>query len=174
MQFDADRGSLERFYFISSSPERRQRMEAFCADYSGRLSQVPFEKLNVSDRADYILFKNQLSGWLEELKKEQVEYDTVRKWLPFANSIYPIERPRRGEVGQLKFCACRRAASGVMKLYNESIEFIKSHDLVTIPPIAEETCRMSMMAPERQLVSPFSLGGRDHHIISNQYAGRSG
>src|SRR5215203_1898644 len=65
MQYNVDRGSLERFYFISSSPERRQRMETFCADYSRRLTQLPFEKLNVSDRVDYILFKNQLSGSLE-------------------------------------------------------------------------------------------------------------
>ena len=62
MQFNADRGSLDRFYFIGSSPERRQRMETFCADYMQRLSQLPFEQLNVSDRVDYILFKNQLSG----------------------------------------------------------------------------------------------------------------
>jgi hypothetical protein len=324
VQFNADRGSLERFYFISSSPERRQRLEAFCADYTQRLSQLPFEKLNVSDRVDYILFKNQLSGWLEELKKEQVEYDAVRKWLPFADSIYAIERPRRrgaiisGEHTAVKFASINkevnvvagkvkelkaipkpladRAESAVrglqealksvvdfysgydpqftwwtpkpyhlldsslnayaaliktkgmlsstqktdssgihgspigrdevvrqlkaafipyspeelmdiankefswcdaemlkasremgfgndwkaaiekvknsyvpageqpaaiLKLYNESIEFIKSHDLVTIPAIAEETWRMSMMAPERQLVSPFFLGGEE-------------
>jgi hypothetical protein len=324
LQFNADRGSLERFYFISSSPERRQRMEAFCADYTQRLTQLPFEKLNVSDRVDYILFKKQLSGWQEELRKEQVEYDAVRKWLPFADSIYAIERPRRrgaiisGEQTAVKFASINkevnvvaakvtelksipkpladRAESAVrglqealksvvdfysgydpqftwwtpkpyhlldsslnafaaliktkgmlsstqkpdssgihgspigrdevvrqltaafipyspeelmdiankefawcdaemlkasremgfgndwkaaiekvkntyvpageqpaaiLKLYNESIEFIKSHDLVTIPPIAEETWRMSMMAPERQLVSPFFLGGEE-------------
>jgi len=47
----------------------------------------------------------------------------------------------------------------IMKLYNESISFIKKNDLVTIPPMAEETWRMGMMTPQRQLTSPFFLGG---------------
>jgi len=53
----------------------------------------------------------------------------------------------------------------MMKLYNESIDFLKKNNLVTIPPIAEETWRMSMMPPARQLVSPFFLGG-ENFIIS--------
>lgn len=47
----------------------------------------------------------------------------------------------------------------MLDLYNQSVAFLKKHDLVTIPPIAEETWRVNMMAPERQLVSPFFLGG---------------
>lgn len=48
----------------------------------------------------------------------------------------------------------------VMKIYNESLSFIKSRDLITIPALAEETWNMTMMTPERQLVAPFFLGGR--------------
>lgn len=51
------------------------------------------------------------------------------------------------------------------RLYNESIDFIKARNLLTIPPLAEETWRMSMMAAERQKVSPFFLGG-ERIIIS--------
>lgn len=47
----------------------------------------------------------------------------------------------------------------IIDLYNQSIDFIKKRDLVTIPPIAEETWRMVMMSPKQQLVSPFFLGG---------------
>ncbi|PUZ25373.1 DUF885 domain-containing protein [Chitinophaga parva] len=52
----------------------------------------------------------------------------------------------------------------MMKLYNESVDFLKSHDLVTIPPLAEETWRMIMMTPERQLVNPFFTGGEEFSI----------
>jgi len=52
----------------------------------------------------------------------------------------------------------------MLKLYNESIAFLKEHDLITIPPIAEETWRMTMIPPERQLVSPFFLGGETLQI----------
>ena len=38
-------------------------------------------------------------------------------------------------------------------------KFLKDNDLITIPPIAEETWRMIMISPERQLISPFFLGG---------------
>ena len=38
-------------------------------------------------------------------------------------------------------------------------KFLKKNDLITIPPLAEETWGMYMMFPERQLVSPFFLGG---------------
>jgi uncharacterized protein (DUF885 family) len=51
------------------------------------------------------------------------------------------------------------------RLYNESIDFIKARDLLSIPPLAEETWRMSMMSAERQKVSPFFLGG-ERIIIS--------
>ena len=47
----------------------------------------------------------------------------------------------------------------ILRLYNESIAFLKEKDLITIPPIAEETWRMSMMSAERQKLSPFFLGG---------------
>lgn len=44
----------------------------------------------------------------------------------------------------------------ILDLFNQSVEFIKKHKLVTIPAVAEETWRMNMMSPERQLVNPFS------------------
>jgi uncharacterized protein (DUF885 family) len=41
----------------------------------------------------------------------------------------------------------------------EAIEYVEKNDLVTVPPLARESWRMEMMSPERQLVSPFFLGG---------------
>lgn len=41
----------------------------------------------------------------------------------------------------------------------EAIDYVKKNDLVTVPKEAEETWRMEMMSPERQLVAPFFLGG---------------
>lgn len=49
----------------------------------------------------------------------------------------------------------------ILKLYTESIDFLKKNNLITIPPLAEETWGMMMMSPERQLVNPFFLGGSD-------------
>lgn len=49
----------------------------------------------------------------------------------------------------------------IMKLYNDAKEFILKNKLGEYPEIADETWGMQMMTPERQLVNPFFLGGRD-------------
>ena len=49
----------------------------------------------------------------------------------------------------------------IIKLYNDAIDFYRKNDLITIPPLADETWGMVMMTPEQQLVSPFFLGGRN-------------
>ena len=47
----------------------------------------------------------------------------------------------------------------IRDLANEADTFFAAHDWVTIPALAREDWRMEMMAPERQRVSPFFLGG---------------
>ncbi|HYV05758.1 MAG TPA: DUF885 family protein [Blastocatellia bacterium] len=47
----------------------------------------------------------------------------------------------------------------IRELALEAIDFVDKHDLVTVPQLARDTWRMEMMSPERQLVSPFFLGG---------------
>ena len=54
----------------------------------------------------------------------------------------------------------------ILRLFTESVDFLKKHNLVTIPPVAEETWRMIMMTPQRQLVNPFFTGGE---VISISY-----
>jgi len=41
----------------------------------------------------------------------------------------------------------------------EAVDFVESRGLLTVPPLAKEIWRMEMMSPERQVVSPFFLGG---------------
>lgn len=52
-----------------------------------------------------------------------------------------------------------RQPEAMVDLYDQSIAFLKENDLLTIPPLAEETWRVSMIPPERQRISPFFLGG---------------
>jgi len=47
----------------------------------------------------------------------------------------------------------------IKDLAMEAIEYVEKNNLVTVPPLARESWRMEMMSPERQLVSPFFLGG---------------
>ncbi len=41
----------------------------------------------------------------------------------------------------------------------EAIEYLRSNDLLTVPPLAAETWRMGMMSAEKQKINPFFLGG---------------
>jgi uncharacterized protein (DUF885 family) len=47
----------------------------------------------------------------------------------------------------------------VRELAEEALAFLEEHDLVTVPPLANEIWRIEMMSPERQKVAPFFLGG---------------
>jgi uncharacterized protein (DUF885 family) len=47
----------------------------------------------------------------------------------------------------------------IRELAEEAIEYLESNKLLTIPPLAKQVWRMDMMSAERQLVSPFFLGG---------------
>jgi len=55
-------------------------------------------------------------------------------------------------------------AEAMVKLYNESVAFLKEKDLITIPPLAEETWRIVMMTPKQQLVNPFFYGGEEFAV----------
>jgi len=52
----------------------------------------------------------------------------------------------------------------IRDLAEEAIKFVQQRDLVTIPPLAIEGYRMSMMSPERQLIAPFFLGGEEIQV----------
>ena len=47
----------------------------------------------------------------------------------------------------------------IRKLVVEGSDFVQENDLVTVPPLADETWTMVMMTPQRQLVNPFFTGG---------------
>ena len=322
VQYEADYGSLSRFYFVSNSQERRERFKTFYNDYLTRLRQLSFEKMATGGRVDYILFQRDLESELFLLGVEEKEMSQITKLVSYGAPIYSLEKQRRRgthlnsaevamqlngviksikdaarkldgepnltralasraegtikgqqvalksvfdfyngydpqftwwitkpyhqldsvlgsyatklkakvdpatlpkddgsgiignpigreelmrllsyemipyspedlvEIANKEFAWCdaellkasREMGFGdnwkqaqekvkqsyvpeghqpeaMLKLYNESVDFLKKNDLITIPPIAEETWRMRMIPPKQQLISPFFLGG---------------
>jgi hypothetical protein len=322
VQYRADYGSLDRFYFVANSKERRDRFRTFNNDYLMRLRQLPFEKMSTGGKVDYLLFQRDLEAELFLLNQEEKETTSISKLVSYAEPIYSLEQVRRrgthlnsadvakqlngviksvkeatkkldGEPNLTRALASRAEGtvkgqqvalksvfefyngydpqftwwvkkpyqqldsllgvyasklkakvdpatlpkddgSGIignpigreelirllsyemipytpedlvdiankefawcdaellkasremgfgdkwkeaqekvkqsyvpeghqpeamLKLYNESVDFLKKNDLITIPPIAEETWRMRMIPPKQQLISPFFLGG---------------
>lgn len=320
--YEADLGSLERFYTVQGSPERRERMIAFYNDYLKKLEQIPFEPLSLSGKVDYLLIRRDMEDDLYQFNLEGKEAAQVSKLTGYGDGLYPIEKQRRRglhlksdeiarqlndikknvqaaqkklatepnltpplaarasqivtgqqaalksvydfyngydpqftwwitrpyqqldsalgkyaaalkkkidpasqpkddgsgiignpigrdelirtltyemipytpeeliEIANKEFAWCdaellkasREMGFGdnwkaaqekvkmsfvpegyqpeaMLQLYNESVDFLKKNDLITIPPIAEETWRMRMIPPKQQLISPFFLGG---------------
>lgn len=322
VNYKADEGSLERFYFVPNTAERRTRMRAFYSDYLRRLGELSFDQMSNGGKVDYLLMKRHLESNLFTLDAEEKECRQLPKLVAQGEAIYELERQRRhgyvlkseeaskklsalnkdvhaaiaklpsdpgmtkplalraegivkgqqlalksvydfyngydpvftwwmkrpyqsldsalskyasllknkidpaslskddgsGIVGnpigrdeimrllelemipytpeeliaiankEFAWCdaellkASREMGFGdnwkaaqekvkqsfvpagqqpeaMLKLYEESVAFLKKNDLITIPPIAEETWRMKMMSPKQQLISPFFLGG---------------
>ena len=47
----------------------------------------------------------------------------------------------------------------VRDLEFDAVAWLKAHDMITVPPLAQDVWRIEMISPERQKVSPFFLGG---------------
>ncbi|MEP7337697.1 MAG: DUF885 family protein [Acidobacteriota bacterium] len=97
---------------------------------------------------ELIAIANKELVWCEaEMKKAARELgfgDDSMKALEHVKNLY-VEPGKQTEV--------------IKDLALEAIEYVEKNDLVTVPPLARESWRMEMMSPERQLVSPFFLGG---------------
>ncbi len=57
-------------------------------------------------------------------------------------------------------------AVAVRDMAREAIHFVESHDLITVPPLANEIWRMEMMSAEAQKTNPFFLGGEVIQVSS--------
>ena len=110
VHFNADHGIIKRFYSTSgnrsewwnneygdnyNSPERRQRLLRLIADYTKQLEAMDFDKMNINGKVDYILFKRDLEDEKYQLELEEKNYLPVVKYVPFSDSIYNLEKPRR-------------------------------------------------------------------------------
>jgi hypothetical protein len=49
----------------------------------------------------------------------------------------------------------------IRDLMFEAVDYLRAHDLLTVPGVAAESLHMIMMTPERQLVNPFFTGGSE-------------
>src|SRR3954447_9298602 len=95
VQYNADYGNLSRFYVVQNSPERRQRLLSTVNEYISKLNQLDFDELNTGTKVDYVLFNRDLHEEQYKLQKEEKEYNAIKQWVPFADSIYSIEKLRR-------------------------------------------------------------------------------
>jgi uncharacterized protein (DUF885 family) len=111
------------------------------------LSELQFEMIPYTPE-ELIAFANKEFAWCEnEMKRASRELgygDDWKKALEHVKNLY-VEPGKQPEM--------------IRDLALEATKFVDDKDLITVPQLARDTWRMEMMTPERQLVSPFFLGG---------------
>ncbi|KAL5323521.1 hypothetical protein ACEPPN_008059 [Leptodophora sp. 'Broadleaf-Isolate-01'] len=115
------------------------------------------------------------TGLLADLKAEMIPY-SPEEVIEIGEKEYVwCEREMKKAAAELGYEDWKDALEYVKTLYvppgeqthlvrslaEEAIEYVKKHDLVTVPRVAEESWRMFMMSPQDQKVNPFFLGGED-------------
>ena len=111
------------------------------------ISELQYEMIPYTPE-ELIAFAEKEFAWCEnEMKKASRELgygDDWKKALEHVKNTY-VEPGKQPEM--------------IRDLALEAIKYVDDHDLITVPQLARDTWRMEMMTPERQLVSPFFLGG---------------
>jgi uncharacterized protein (DUF885 family) len=95
VHFEADRGSLSRFYFLSGSPERRERLHSFYQEYYEKLTQINFSQISQAGKVDYILFMHKIERQIELIREERTYHQALTLYVEHLKPIYDIEQKRR-------------------------------------------------------------------------------
>lgn len=95
VNYDADRGSLSRFYFLPGSPERRERLHSFYQEYLEKLNAINFDEISQSGKVDYILLKNRLLRQIDLIQDERKYHQALPLYVEYLKPIYEIEQKRR-------------------------------------------------------------------------------
>jgi Bacterial protein of unknown function (DUF885) len=91
----ADVDALNRVYFVVGSPEMSNRYKKLAEDYATKLDKLDFLQLPQGCKADYVLFKRNLNGAIYQSDEELKQFNALKEWFPFADSLYAIEKIRR-------------------------------------------------------------------------------
>jgi uncharacterized protein (DUF885 family) len=91
----ADRGSLQRSFFVNNSPARRERFRKFYQDALDRIQKLNFDAMSEAGKVDYILFRNHLEHELRQLDNEEKQQAEIAPLIPFGKTIVDMEEARR-------------------------------------------------------------------------------
>ncbi|KAK7432262.1 hypothetical protein QQZ08_001207 [Neonectria magnoliae] len=86
----SDWKDLLKFYSISISKRRHQRLAQFYPDELGSLFQVPFEDLSQQDKVDFLLLRNFLRREQRQLHLDEKAQKATQFLLPFAPQIVAV------------------------------------------------------------------------------------
>ncbi len=116
------------------------------------LDELRFERIAHTPEELVAMARTELAWCRTELEKAATELGHGSDWRAALEAV----KSRHVEPGE--------QPALVRELAREAIEFVTSRELVTVPPLAAETWRMSMLSAEAQRTSPFFLGGEEVQV----------
>lgn len=94
-QYQSDETMLNRKYNLKRSEEYFQRMQRFYGEWIAKLKALPFEKLTVNERVDYILLKRDINTDAKALQEGYTQFKSTIFAVPFTKTIIDFEKKRR-------------------------------------------------------------------------------
>ncbi|MFC1629427.1 DUF885 family protein [Gemmatimonadota bacterium] len=94
-RYETDRAGVNRFYNLSNSDVRLERMQVFYRHWQHELEAVDFNEMGQTGRIDYILFKNHLALELSRIDHLRERIEGAVALLPFSATIIALEESRR-------------------------------------------------------------------------------
>ncbi len=145
--YDADRQNIGRFYDLSWSKERHERLERHLGEWTARLRSVAFASLDSDAQVDYLLLRNDLTREQARLKLQQARRLEMEPLLPFMGPIHALE---------------------IARLHMEKLDPAKAAEIVsTIPTLArsarqavEQARKKKEPAKSANPPSPGGLNGK--------------
>lgn len=114
---------------------------------AGLIQDLREELIEYTPEELIALAEKELAWCIEEDKKASREMGFGDDWKKAIDRVKDLHVPPGGQPAMIR------------DLLHDAIEFLRRHDLITVPAVAAESLRMAMMSPERQLVNPFFTGG---------------
>ncbi len=119
-------------------------------DARGRLGlqqDLADEMIPYSPEELIALGQKELAWCEEEMRKASREMGFGNDWKKAVEKVKDMHPPPGGQ------------PAAIRAMLFEAVDYLRKHDLITVPQVAAESLHMSMMSPERQLVNPFFTGG---------------
>ncbi|XPS99439.1 hypothetical protein M3J09_008616 [Ascochyta lentis] len=102
----------------------------------------------------------------ELLRVAEEEFKWCEDEMEKASTVLGFDRPQEAlEHVKNTFVEPGEQTFVVRDLADEAIVYVERHDLITVPAVAKDYWKTTMMTPARQKVNPFFLGG-EHIIVS--------
>ena len=109
-----DRQLLNRFYIVSGSRTRREKLAAFYAGWLKELPNIDFDGLSHEGKADYVLLRNRIEYDQALLGRDERIQQRIAPLVPFSEDIVQILEARQ----RLEFIGADQAVTSIKEIHD--------------------------------------------------------